>query len=107
MRFFVLTSQRWHSYPRFLTESIYPSGMNVSPSLFPTPGVNIMTAITTNNAANNANTTSTKAEHYDHNIKGLGYLSNIRRIDTLTGSFLSVVIDALNGPTDNPYLCAL
>ena len=61
-----------------------------------------MTATTTNNAANNANTTSTKAEHFNLNIKGLGYLSNIRRIETLTGSFLSVVINALSGPTDNP-----
>lgn len=61
-----------------------------------------MTATTNNNAANNANTTSTKAEYFYLNIKGLGYLSNIRRIETLTGSFLSVVINALSGPTDNP-----
>ncbi|MXP60180.1 STY4534 family ICE replication protein [Pantoea sp. Taur] len=61
-----------------------------------------MTATTTNNAANNANTTSTKAEYFNLNIKGLGYLSNIRRIETLTGSFLSVVINALSGLTDNP-----
>ena len=61
-----------------------------------------MTATTTNNAANNTNTTSTKAEYFNLNIKGLGYLSNIRRIETLTGSFLSVVSNALSGPTDNP-----
>lgn len=61
-----------------------------------------MTATTTNNAAHNANTTSTKAEYFNLNIKGLGYLSNIRRIETLTGGFLSVVINALSGPTDNP-----
>ncbi len=61
-----------------------------------------MTATTTNNAANTANTASTKSEYFNLNIKGLGYLSNIRRIETLTGSFLSVVINALSGPTDNP-----
>ncbi|MBY4890059.1 DUF3577 domain-containing protein [Pantoea sp. DY-15] len=61
-----------------------------------------MTATTTNNAANNANTTSTKAEYFNLNIKGLGYLSNIRRIETLNGGFLSVVINALSGPTDSP-----
>ncbi|MBK0124530.1 DUF3577 domain-containing protein [Pantoea sp. S61] len=61
-----------------------------------------MTATTTNNAANNTNNTSAKAEYFNLNIKGLGYLSNIRRIETLTGSFLSVVINALSGPTYNP-----
>ena len=61
-----------------------------------------MTATTTNNAANKTNNTSTKAEYFNLNIKGLGYLSNIRRIETLTGSFLSVVINALSGPNDNP-----
>ncbi|WP_432413728.1 STY4534 family ICE replication protein [Pantoea allii] len=61
-----------------------------------------MTATTTNNAVNNANTSSTKAEYFNLNIKSLGYLSNIRRIETLTGSFLSVVINALSGPTDSP-----
>lgn len=39
-----------------------------------------MTATTTNNAANYINTTSTKAEYFNLNINGLGYLSNIRRI---------------------------
>ena len=61
-----------------------------------------MTTNTTNNAANNTNTTSTKAKYFNLNIKGQGYLSNIRRIETLTGSFLNVVINALSGPTDNP-----
>ncbi len=59
-----------------------------------------MTATTTNNAENS--TTSTKAEYLNLNIKGLGYLSNIRRIETLNGGFLSVVFNALSGPTDNP-----
>ncbi|MCW0938437.1 STY4534 family ICE replication protein [Pantoea sp. RG18] len=59
-----------------------------------------MTATTTNDAANN--NTSTKAEYFNLNIKGQGYLSNIRRIETLNGGFLSVVINALGGPTYNP-----
>ncbi|BAN98334.1 hypothetical protein E05_35680 [Plautia stali symbiont] len=54
-----------------------------------------MTAITTNNTAKNTNTTSTKAEYFNLNIKGLGYLSNIRRIETFNGGFLSVVSNAL------------
>ena len=57
---------------------------------------------TTNNAANNANTSSSKAEYFNLNIKGQGDLSNIRRIETLTGSFISVVINTLSGPTGNP-----
>lgn len=61
-----------------------------------------MTAITTNHAANNTNTTASKAEYVILNIKGLCYLSNIRRIETLNRGFVSVVINALSGPTDNP-----
>jgi hypothetical protein len=61
-----------------------------------------MTATTTNNSANNTNTTSTKPEYFNLNIRGLGYLSNIRRIEILNGGFISVVINALSGPTDNP-----
>lgn len=57
-----------------------------------------MTATTTNNV----NTTSTKAEYFNLNIKGLGHLSNTRRIETLNGGFLSVVINTLSGPTDSP-----
>ena len=30
------------------------------------------------------------------------YLSNIRRIETLNGRFLSMVINTLSGPTDSP-----
>lgn len=60
-----------------------------------------MTATTTNNAAHTPNTTSTKAKYFNLSIKGLGYLSNIRRIETLSGSLLSVEIHALRGPTDN------
>lgn len=56
---------------------------------------------TTHNAANNANTSSSKAEYFNLSIKGQGVLSNIRRIETLAGSFLSVMINALSGPTDN------
>lgn len=71
--------------------------MNVSPSLFPTPGVNIMTATTTKNANKN----STKAEYFNINIKGLDCLRNIRRIETLTGGYKSVVINSLSGTTDS------
>lgn len=61
-----------------------------------------MTATTTNNAANNANTTSTEAEYFNLNIKGLGYLSNTRRIETFNGGFLSVVINVLSGTAESP-----
>ncbi len=57
---------------------------------------------TTNNAANNANTSSSKAEYFNLNIKGQGVLSNIRRIETFNGDFLRVLINALSGPNDNP-----
>lgn len=61
-----------------------------------------MTATTTNHAAKNTNPTASKAEYFILNIKGLGYPSNIRRIETLSLGFVSVVINALSGPTDNP-----
>lgn len=61
-----------------------------------------MTTTTNSNAANNGNTTTTNAEYFILDIKELGYLSNIRRIETLTGSFLSVEINVLSGPSDNP-----
>ncbi|MEG3127035.1 STY4534 family ICE replication protein [Pantoea cypripedii] len=49
-----------------------------------------------------SNTTSTKTEYFNLNIKGLGYISNIRQVNLQNGSFLSCVINALSGPTDNP-----
>ncbi|MEQ1976609.1 MULTISPECIES: STY4534 family ICE replication protein [unclassified Xenorhabdus] len=49
------------------------------------------------------NTTSlTKNDYFNLNIKGLGYLNNIRHVSTANGTFLSCVINALNGPSDNP-----
>lgn len=48
------------------------------------------------------NTTAAKTEYFNLTIKGLGYLSNIRQVNHQNGSFLSCVINALSGPTDNP-----
>lgn len=48
------------------------------------------------------NTTSAKTEYFNLTIKGLGYLSNIRQVNYQNGAFLSCVINALSGPTDNP-----
>ncbi|HAT1683244.1 TPA: DUF3577 domain-containing protein [Klebsiella oxytoca] len=48
------------------------------------------------------NTASGKTEYFNLTIKGLGYLSNIRQVNLQNGSFLSCVINALSGPTDNP-----
>ncbi|MEQ2024872.1 STY4534 family ICE replication protein [Xenorhabdus szentirmaii] len=49
------------------------------------------------------NTTAlTKNDYFNLNIKGLGYLNNIRHVSTASGTFLSCVINALNGPSDNP-----
>ena len=39
-----------------------------------------MTATTTNNAANNTNTTASKAEYFNLNIKGLGYLATFAEL---------------------------
>ncbi|MCG3471176.1 STY4534 family ICE replication protein [Xenorhabdus bovienii] len=44
----------------------------------------------------------TKNDYFNLNIKGLGYLNNIRHVSTASGTFLSCVINALNGPGDNP-----
>jgi len=57
-----------------------------------------MTATTTNNAS----TTPTKTGYFILKIKYLYYQRNIRRIKIRTGSFLSVLINALSGPTDTP-----
>ncbi|MBJ2587894.1 DUF3577 domain-containing protein, partial [Salmonella enterica subsp. enterica serovar Breda] len=48
------------------------------------------------------NPASGKTEYFNLTIKGLGYLSNIRQVNLQNGSFLSCVINALSGPTDNP-----
>lgn len=49
-----------------------------------------------------ANNTTAKTEYFNLTIKGLGYVSNIRQVNHQNGSFLSCVINALSGPTDNP-----
>lgn len=43
-----------------------------------------------------------QSSYFNLHIDGLGYLSNIREINTATGSFLSCTINALHGPTDKP-----
>ena len=48
------------------------------------------------------NSTSAKTEYFNLTMKGLGYLSNVRQVNHQNGSFLSCVINALSGPTDNP-----
>ncbi|HCS6940165.1 TPA: DUF3577 domain-containing protein, partial [Escherichia coli] len=52
-------------------------------------------------SANNTSA-SAKSEYFNLTIKGIGYLSNIRQVNHQNGSFLSCVINALSGPTDNP-----
>ncbi|CAM3620903.1 hypothetical protein BS639_24235 [Rouxiella silvae] len=47
-------------------------------------------------------TQPSKSEYFNLNIKGLGYLSSIRQINAQSGTFLSCVINALSGVTDNP-----
>lgn len=47
-------------------------------------------------------TQPTKNDYFNLTIKGLGYLSHVRRINGQNGTFLSCVINALSGPTDNP-----
>ncbi|EBS0651391.1 DUF3577 domain-containing protein [Salmonella enterica subsp. enterica serovar Yolo] len=43
-----------------------------------------------------------QSSYFNLHIDGLGYLSNIREINTATGSFLSCTINALHGSTDKP-----
>ncbi|HCM1946065.1 TPA: DUF3577 domain-containing protein [Salmonella enterica subsp. salamae serovar 30:g,m,s:e,n,x] len=43
-----------------------------------------------------------QSSYFNLHINGLGYLSNIREINTATGSFLSCTINALHGSTDKP-----
>lgn len=51
-------------------------------------------------SANNAQ--SQKTEYFNLNIKGLGYLSHVRQVNTQSGTFLSCVINALSGATESP-----
>ena len=46
--------------------------------------------------------TNRTTDYFNLTIKGLGYLSNVRQVNHQNGSFLSCVIHALSGPTDNP-----
>ncbi|EHS5456277.1 DUF3577 domain-containing protein [Salmonella enterica subsp. enterica serovar Corvallis] len=43
-----------------------------------------------------------QSSYFNLHIDGLGYLSNIREVNTATGSFLSCTINALHGSTDKP-----
>ncbi|WFN97913.1 STY4534 family ICE replication protein [Edwardsiella ictaluri] len=43
-----------------------------------------------------------QSSYFNLHIDGLGYLSNIREINTATGSFLSCTINALYGSTERP-----
>jgi len=53
-------------------------------------------------ANNSTASTSQKTEYFNLNISGLGYLNSVRRINGPNGTFISCVINALSGPTDNP-----
>lgn len=53
-------------------------------------------------SANTPSAQSAKGDYFNLNIKGLGYLSNVRQINAQTGTFISCVINALSGATDNP-----
>lgn len=46
--------------------------------------------------------TTTENKYFNLHINGIGYLSNIRQVNGPKGQFLSAVINALSGPTDNP-----
>ncbi|EBD9555639.1 DUF3577 domain-containing protein [Salmonella enterica] len=43
-----------------------------------------------------------QSSYFNLHIDGLGYLSNIREINTATGSFLTCTINALHGSTEKP-----
>ena len=51
-------------------------------------------------SANNTSA-SAKSEYFNLTIKGIGYLKH-PPVNHQNGSFLSCVINALSGPTDNP-----
>lgn len=62
-----------------------------------------MTATANTPASNNASHSSSqpKAEYFNLNVTGIGYLKNIRKVAGTTGDFTCAVINALTGPTDN------
>ncbi len=43
-----------------------------------------------------------QSSYFNLHSDGLGYLSNIREVNTATGSFLSCTINALHGSTEKP-----
>lgn len=54
-------------------------------------------------STNMATESASKAKDYFNlTINGLGYLSNVRQVNVATGTFISCVINALSGPSDNP-----
>ncbi|CAI1824395.1 Protein of uncharacterised function (DUF3577) [Serratia rubidaea] len=40
-------------------------------------------------------------EYFNLTINGMGYLSNVRQVNGPNGTFISCVVNALSGPTDN------
>lgn len=62
-----------------------------------------MTVNTNTPASNNASHSSSqpKAEYFNLNVTGIGYLNNIRKVNGTTGDFTCATINALTGPTDN------
>lgn len=43
-----------------------------------------------------------ETSYFNLHVTGLGYLNNIREVDTRNGKMLCCVINALTGPTDKP-----
>lgn len=62
-----------------------------------------MTASVNTPSSSNASHSSSqsKAEYFNLNVTGIGYLNNIRKVSGSTGEFTCAVINALTGPTDN------
>ncbi|NDL64293.1 STY4534 family ICE replication protein [Acerihabitans arboris] len=57
---------------------------------------------TPSNPSNASNSSSQpKAEFFNLNVTGIGYLNNIRKVQGNNGEFTCAVINALSGPTDN------
>lgn len=53
-------------------------------------------------SAESATSAPAQPKYFNLHIDGLGYLSNIREINTATGSFLGCTINALHGSTEKP-----
>jgi len=60
-------------------------------------------AATPNATPSNASNSSSqpKAEFFNLNVTGIGYVNNIRKVQGNNGEFTCAVINALSGPTDN------